>query len=152
MLSHVNDNLNKGQLVPQGTLWCTGPQLDCGEWWVFPVFKPTYGLSKQWQKDYCFSSLHLLLFIFSIFSLAKSLVFSGSVEKTLSLLSGLWFVEGYAKTGPSTAGFKVYFHQRHIICAITPFIDVIPFKLDFKLLYTLLEVTLYDRETSPGCY
>lgn len=55
MLSHVNDNLNRVQLVPQGTFWCTSLWLDCGEWWVFPVFKPTYGLSKAVAEGLLFS-------------------------------------------------------------------------------------------------
>lgn len=55
MLSHVNDNLNRVQLVPQGTFWCTSLWLDCGEWWVFPVFKPTYGSSKVVAEGLLFS-------------------------------------------------------------------------------------------------
>lgn len=78
MLSHVNDNLNRAQLVPQGTFWCTALWLDCGEWWVFPVFKLTYGSSKAVAGDYCFPSLYLLclfhrlsLFLFFLALLSK---------------------------------------------------------------------------------
>ena len=54
-VSHVNDNLNRVQLVPQGTFWCTSLWLDCGEWWVFPVSKPRYGLSKAVAERLLFS-------------------------------------------------------------------------------------------------
>lgn len=62
MLSHASDNLNRVQLVPQGTFWCTSLWLDCGEWWVFPVLKLTYGSSKAVAGDYCFPSLYLHCF------------------------------------------------------------------------------------------
>ncbi len=41
-----SNSLNGVQLVPQGFPRWIGLQLDYIEWWVFPVFKPTYGLSK----------------------------------------------------------------------------------------------------------
>lgn len=53
--SYANDSLNRAQLVPQGTLWCTSPWPDCGEWWVFPVFKSTYGLSEAVAEKLLFS-------------------------------------------------------------------------------------------------
>lgn len=54
-----SNSLNGVQLVPQGSPRWTGLQLDYIERWVFPVFKPTYGLSKAVAADYCFSPLHL---------------------------------------------------------------------------------------------
>ena len=36
-------------------------RLDCGDWWVFPVFKPTYGLSKAVAE-------RLLFFLHYIFT------------------------------------------------------------------------------------
>lgn len=54
-----SNSLNGVQLVPQGCPRWIGLQLDYIERWVFPVFKPTYGLSKAMAADYCFSPLHL---------------------------------------------------------------------------------------------
>jgi len=54
-----SNSLNGVQLVPQGSPRWIGLQLDYIEWWVFPVFKPTYGLSKAVAVDYCFPPLYL---------------------------------------------------------------------------------------------
>lgn len=54
-----SNSLNGVQLVPQGSPRWIGLLLDYIERWVFPVFKPTYGLSKALAVDYCFSPLYL---------------------------------------------------------------------------------------------
>lgn len=73
--------LNGVQLVPQGFFRWIGLQLDYIERWVFPVFKPTYGLSKAVAADYCFPPLHLHFSTFSQKKLFFSFISPGRQSK-----------------------------------------------------------------------
>lgn len=106
-LSHVNDNLNRVQLVPQGTFWCSGLWLDCGDWWVFPVFKPTYGLSKAVAERLLFF-LHYI-FISFLHRLSLS-CFSWLCCKNTDQSFGSWDGDTWPKQSSKNQCGKMYFN------------------------------------------
>jgi len=109
MRSYVSDNLNRAQLVPQGTLWCTSPCLDCGEWWVFPVFKSTYGSSKAVAERLLFS-FTTSSFLFHRLSL---FCFSWLCCQNTDQSFGSWYWNGRPKQSSGNQCGKMYFRSLH---------------------------------------